>query len=380
MKLQSMVAESAMQGISDLYATMILMAAFLLLGMLFLAYIQSIYSQPIELLRRRQLVSAEGSNVLVKLVDYTEDYATFLIRRLDGYSRVALLVSGEQSLLNCSTMISHIYGGRITSVYDYQLENVLALMNNDFYDFRYYALLRGYGIPERVAICVIELQGNVLITMRLSNPVSQGYNATQVYAVNRDWLLRGTVEFVLASDSVMLINGTRYHVPANTALRIGLSTRTGTVALDGNRVHDINADYTSLYVNETLLSNAGSIRVINVTTRHNSTKVGLSLKISPKTTDHGFVEVVHGDRVVYQGSDPVYIDIVGISPGPNVPLSLRMDTSSLNLTSGLSYAIFISNREKRGLTSIAIFIVVFVDDRAIVASEYRYSYSGTGSP
>lgn len=379
MRLLREVAKSAKLGISDLYATIILMAAFLLMAAMFLIYIQSIYSQPAELLRTRQLVAAERSNVIVRLVDYTEDYVTILVRRLDGYNRVALSMVGEQSSVNCSTMISYVSGGRITSVRDYRLENVMAFINDNFYDFRYYVSLKGYNFTEKVAICVIELQDNALITMRLSNPVSQGYNATQVYAVNRDWLLRGTVEFMLASDSTIFINGTRYYVPANTALRIGLNARTGVIAMDANRVQDINVDYTSLYVNETLLSTSGNIRVTNVTTRLNSTNVGLSLKISPRTIDSGSVRVIHGDRVVYQGSDPVYIDVVGLSPGQNIPLSLRMDTSSLNLTSGLSYAIFISNKETRGLTSVSVFLVVFVEDKAFIASEYRYSYSDTGS-
>lgn len=363
---------SSKRGISDLYAVVILISASLVLAIMFSMFIQTAFRSENEVIRIRQLIASERADFLLKLVDYSDDYITILTRRLGNTSKIALFTVVENKYVDCNALIHSIDNGNLKAVYEYPVDNIFILMNDYPFELKYYVSNEGLRLPDKIKICVVETYGNTLITMRHSSPASIGYNNTQVNASSRVWILRGPLEFRTTSDTSILINGTRYNLPAGSLLRIEVDSTRGVINLTSSKIHEISINFSEVFINGTLFTRGGSISISNLPIRPETLLSALTLSIMPASSPTGSVRIVHGGRVIYQGVEPVYIDIVGITVDSLTPLSIRMENTWMNMSSGLSYAIYISNRDMRGALNITIYTLVFHADRAYVIDKYNY--------
>lgn len=364
------------KGLSDLIAVFILIGVAIVFSISFLVLMQSSYSprQDIQLLQR--LISSERLNTVVKYVDFSGDYATLLFKRLDNKERVTFFLYSEQGYIDCLNLIHRVSRGEIVGVYEHSLDEITVLSDDSTYSFKYYA--RSHGYPDRgsIRVCVLRVDKNALITLRVARPIVEGYNTTELYSTNRLWRLRGSLEFMAVNRSTILIDDTEYLVESGSRIRIQVNTIGGRLNITPigaglGLIDELQIYSWAVYINEALLPDYGLVQINNMLIDIRSLKSTMTIEVSPGAPEPGYIRVRYGDEVLYEGHGTIYVKTTNWLANASLPLFIELNNETL-YAYGLSYAIYVSRTPHIGISNLMIFVVTYVNNKPYLVDVYRY--------
>lgn len=170
------------KGLSEVTAIAILLGIVLVLSLSFLVFMQSNFVSMQDLYALRRLVLTEKLNTVVRLINSSEGSTVFLFKRLDTGDKVSFFVYNGSEYAECPNVVTSISGGEIAGTYQHKVEDVMVVLENSVYSFKYYAKSAGYPDTGNVYVCTLKITRNTLVT--LSSTTTERFSVFVVAYVN----------------------------------------------------------------------------------------------------------------------------------------------------------------------------------------------------
>lgn len=362
------------RGVSEVVAVFIFIGIAIALSIAFMNLLQSMYQSTHSVQLVERLTRTESLSTVVKYLGIVDDYALFLLKKLDNTQMVSFIIYSSGEYRDCS-LIERIADGELIRVDRLDLRDIKVVSNGFIYDFETHA--RVIGLPDKgyTWICSIRLGRNTIIHLRAVWPLVRGFNITEVNSINRSWRLHGAVEFRLINDTRLYVGNSEYHIPRGSIIGIYVNSTTGTVRTRpverGILLEELLLYYNEVFVNYTSLHRNGVLRIPSTLIDREHVKVNLVLDIQPVPGSVGMITVKHGNQTLIDTYDPVYVKVRGWTMDTNTSLRITMDNKSLN-ASGLAYAVYKSESPYFASDELVIITVIYVDNTPYVVDVYRY--------